>query len=345
MHAVHQLNISCQLELLNHISSSVPRRFNNKYPAFTNTGSLASTFFTTKIIKVKDKKLQVFVSSTYTDLIEERQAAVEAILSSGHIPAGMELFSAGDESQMTVIKRWIDESDIYLLILGGRYGSIDKLSGKSYTQLEFEYALEKSKPLFAVVINESAIDKKVEIIGRKAIEQDNPKLLKEFRELVLQNLVKFWDDKKDIKIAIHETISEFSYRKELLGWVRGDNIINAGILAEEIARLTKENSELRTSLINYQSDSNSTYSSLTYSQVKSLLEKEDAQVPNSEMNLFDFLIANGKHLVEYTTLGNDFTKPLKALIKYRMVINPSPYRYKFSEDGHNFYLKSLALGV
>lgn len=70
---------------------------------------------------MKDKKLQVFVSSTYTDLIQERQAAVQAILSAGHIPARMELFSAGDESQMTVIKRWIDESDVYLLILGSRY--------------------------------------------------------------------------------------------------------------------------------------------------------------------------------------------------------------------------------
>lgn len=79
---------------------------------------------------MKDKKFQIFVSSTYTDLKEERQAAVEAILSAGHIPAGMELFSAGDESQMTVIKRWIDESDIYLLILGGRYGKLNLNLGK-----------------------------------------------------------------------------------------------------------------------------------------------------------------------------------------------------------------------
>jgi hypothetical protein len=45
------------------------------------------------------------VSSTYTDLREERQAAVEAILTAGHIPAGMELFAAGDETQMNVINR------------------------------------------------------------------------------------------------------------------------------------------------------------------------------------------------------------------------------------------------
>jgi hypothetical protein len=86
------------------------------------------------------KKLQVFVSSTFSDLQEERQAAVEAILTAGHIPAGMELFAAGDESQMNVIKRWIDESDAYMLILGGRYGSIEPMTQKSYIQLEYEYA-------------------------------------------------------------------------------------------------------------------------------------------------------------------------------------------------------------
>src|SRR5262245_57179350 len=78
------------------------------------------------------KKLQVFVASTYKDLRVERQAAVEAILTAGHIPAGMELFTAGDESQMEVIKRWIEESDVFLLILGGRYGSLEPQSGKSY---------------------------------------------------------------------------------------------------------------------------------------------------------------------------------------------------------------------
>jgi Domain of unknown function (DUF4062) len=68
------------------------------------------------------RKLQVFISSTYSDLKEERQAAVEAILKAGHIPAGMELFTAGNKSQMTTIERWIDESDVFMLILGGDMG-------------------------------------------------------------------------------------------------------------------------------------------------------------------------------------------------------------------------------
>jgi nucleoside 2-deoxyribosyltransferase len=150
------------------------------------------------------KRLQVFVSSTFSDLIPERQAAVEAILTAGHIPAGMELFTSGDESQMDVIKQWIDESDVYLLILGGRYGSIEPKSGKSYTQLEYEYALSKEKPLFSCVIKDSALEIRVKAHGREVIETHEPQKLKEFRELVLSKMSRFWEDAKDIKIAIAE---------------------------------------------------------------------------------------------------------------------------------------------
>jgi hypothetical protein len=115
--------------------------------------------------KAMKKRLQVFISSTYTDLIEERQAAVEAILSAGHIPAGMELFKSGNETQLDTIKRWIDESDVYMLIFGGRYGSIEPRSGKSYTHVEYEYALEQGKPLFAVVIRDEALKSKSEKLG------------------------------------------------------------------------------------------------------------------------------------------------------------------------------------
>lgn len=193
------------------------------------------------------KKLQVFVSSTYTDLREERQAAVEAILTAGHIPAGMELFAAGDESQMKVIKRWIDESDVYLLILGGRYGSLEPKTQKSYIHLEYEYAIEKGKPFFAIVINEEFAKERVKAhpLGVGVFETENAAKLKEFRAQVASKMVRFWRDSKDIKLAILETMSEFSRREDLTGWVQGGESVNAGALAEEIARLGKENAELR----------------------------------------------------------------------------------------------------
>jgi hypothetical protein len=185
------------------------------------------------------------VSSTFADLKNERQAAVEAILSAGHIPAGMELFTAGDESQMEVIKQWIDESDVYLLILGGRYGSVEPRTGRSYTQLEYEYALGLAKPLFACVITEPALEQRVKTYGTSAIETENPQRLKEFRTFVLARMVRFWEDSKDIKIAVGETLSNLARREDLVGWVRPSHVANMPALADEIARLSKENAALR----------------------------------------------------------------------------------------------------
>ncbi len=289
---------------------------------------------------MKDKKLQVFVSSTFTDLQKERQAAVEAILSSGNIPAGMELFSAGDESQMTVIKRWIDESDIYLLILGGRYGSVEESSGKSYTHLEYEYALSQKKPLFSVVISEKALDEKIQNEGRLAFENKNPQLLESFRQIVLSNLVKFWDDKKDIKIAIHETLSDFAYRKGLVGWVRGDNNVDVGSLAEEIARLTKENYDLRDKLQNHNSNE-VFYGGLTFQQLEEMLDGEKVETESGNVDLIEYFLSIGTNLTPGIFTDS---KELRTLGKYKLVQevgDASTFRYIFTEDGHNFYLNAL----
>ena len=216
------------------------------------------------------KKLQVFVSSTYVDLKEERQAAVQAILTAGHIPAGMELFSAGDQSQMDVIERWIDESDVFLLILGGRYGSIEPESQKSYTHLEYEYALEKGKALFAVVITKEHLNEKITQFGMDVIETRNTDKLEEFRSLVSSKMVRFWGDSKDIKLAILETLSEFSRREELIGWIPGNQAVNTGELAEELARLAKENSELREKVSNLSSqlaNNQPNFNGLTYEEM------------------------------------------------------------------------------
>ncbi|HEU4881175.1 MAG TPA: DUF4062 domain-containing protein, partial [Longimicrobium sp.] len=222
------------------------------------------------------KKLQVFVSSTYTDLRDERQAAVEAILSAGHIPAGMELFTAGDQSQMDVIRRWIDESDVFLLILGGRYGSIEPRTKKSYIHLEYEYATEQGKPLFAVVLDEAALDKRVRKAGKSAIEIDNPEKLRDFRKIVLSKVIRFWSDLRDIKLAIHEKMSEFNRRSDLIGWIPGDQAVSAGLIAEELARVTKENGELRRQLAH--ATMSVTYNGLGYDELELLLANESVAV-------------------------------------------------------------------
>lgn len=196
-----------------------------------------------------NKKLQVFVSSTYTDLLEERQAAVEAILDAGHIPAGMELFKAGNESQLKTIYKWIDESDVYMLILGGRYGSIEPKSSKSYTQLEYEYAINKNIPIFAVVLSESYLTEKIKSLGlSKIMEQKSPDKYQIFKSLVMSKIVRVVDDCKDIKISVHSSIHHFLDVYSLTGWTR--NTVNEETvrLNLKIKNLVIENTVLKNKL-------------------------------------------------------------------------------------------------
>lgn len=192
------------------------------------------------------KKLQVFVSSTFTDLQSERQAAVQAILKAGHIPAGMELFTASDKSQWEIIKRWIDESDVYMLILGGRYGSVDKETGLSYTEMEYDYAVEQKKPLFSVVIKEDALETKLKTVGSSAIEQNDPQALKKFRVKVLSTMSAFFADDRDIKLAIHESLGDLGHQTNLVGWVSAAEIVDASALHAEISRLRQELDKAKT---------------------------------------------------------------------------------------------------
>lgn len=105
-----------------------------------------------------EKKYQIFISSTYEDLKEERRKVQDTILSMYQFPIGMEMFSAADEEQWEIIQETIDSSDYYVLIIGHRYGSIienGEYAGISYTQKEYRYAAEKQIPILAFLIDSS----------------------------------------------------------------------------------------------------------------------------------------------------------------------------------------------
>lgn len=226
------------------------------------------------------KKLQVFVSSTYTDLKRERQAAVAAILKSGHIPAGMELFTSGDQSQWNTIKAWIDESDVYMLILGGRYGSVDVASNLGYTELEYDYALQKGKPFFSVVITDSALDQKLREDGADAIEKINGLSLSKFRAKVMSSMCSFFDDEKDIKLCVHESLADFSASKELIGWVPGNSVVDTTPLFDEIKKLSEENLSLRSKLTEQERRSIQKSSS-SFEEMCEILEKTNIDIPDA----------------------------------------------------------------
>lgn len=168
------------------------------------------------------KKYQIFISSTFTDLLEERQAAVEAILKKGHIPAAMELFTAGNKTQWEVIKKWIDESDIYLLILGGRYGTINNETGLSYIEMEYNYAVENGKPYFALSLSDEILDKKpIEII--KDYDLKNPKYINFKKEIISKKMCAFPKNIDQIKSEINYSLDTLiiENKEKMQGWIKG----------------------------------------------------------------------------------------------------------------------------
>src|SRR5437764_2407185 len=173
-----------------------------------------------------EKKFQVFVSSTYTDLIDERQDTLKSILDLSHIPAGMEGFFAADEEQLKYIKRIIDQCDFYVLIIGGRYGSVDE-SGVSYTELECDYAVSKGLTVLAFVHEDiSTLPADKVDIAPSTIDR-----LDAFKEKVCQRrLVSFWRNREQLKSNIIISLSMAIRESDALGWVRGDAVASADIL-------------------------------------------------------------------------------------------------------------------
>jgi hypothetical protein len=176
-----------------------------------------------------NKKYQVFVSSTYEDLKNERQEIVEAILDAGHIPAGMEIFG-GAGTIIDTIKKWINESDIYFLLLGGKYGSIYCEEDISFTEWEYRYAKSINKPVCAIVLKDSMLYAKAAIDGGESIfEYDNKEKYEHFKKYVCSNgICKMISDIKGISGAvqshIRNVIEDDNYN--LVGWIRADTILD-----------------------------------------------------------------------------------------------------------------------
>ena len=187
-----------------------------------------------------DKRYQVFVSSTYADLQQERQKVIQALMEMDCIPAGMELFPAADEEQWEFIKRIIDDCDYYILIIGGRYGSLTP-EGISYTEQEYDYAMSLGLKVLAFVH-----EKPEEIpVGKSDIDPDLRDKLDAFRARVSESrLVKFWHSAAELPGLVALSLSKTVKLYPAVGWVRASNVSNDDLLLD-LNNLRKENEALR----------------------------------------------------------------------------------------------------
>lgn len=190
-----------------------------------------------------EKRYQVFISSTFADLQEERKAIMDAIMDLNCFPAGMEMFPANDSEQFEYIKTIIDDSDYYVLVLAGRYGSVAE-DGRSYTEKEFDYAKEKGIPVLVFVKR----DLENIPLNKTDSSEEKMKKLKNFIEKAMKNrLAKYWEDSKELKYEVHSSLSKAFKTHPRTGWVKG-NINNNESLLKQLNDLRIENDNLKNTL-------------------------------------------------------------------------------------------------
>ena len=195
-----------------------------------------------------EKKYQIFISSTFKDLKIARLKVRDAILSMYHFPVGMEMFGALDEDQWEVIKRDIDASDYYVLIIGKMFGSEVPGEGISYTQKEFRYAIEQGIPVLAFIMKDEAdVAKTYQETDKKRIEK-----LKTFRkEVETGRTVSYWSNPDELAGQVISSLARQIVRKQRPGWVRVSEFdiekSHAELLelTEKVRELESENADLR----------------------------------------------------------------------------------------------------
>jgi hypothetical protein len=150
-----------------------------------------------------DAKKTVFISSTYADLADHRRE-VWGVLESFRVTVrGMERFGARPEAPLDTCLAEVDQSDVYVGVLGFRLGSVDQRSGKSFTQLEYERALARDLAVLIYIADEETA-----LVRHSDIELDVAR-----REALAA-----------FKRALRDrhTISQFTSPEDLAGKVRQD---------------------------------------------------------------------------------------------------------------------------
>ncbi|MDO9532755.1 MAG: DUF4062 domain-containing protein [Deltaproteobacteria bacterium] len=195
-----------------------------------------------------DKRYQVFISSTYSDLKDERQQVMQTLLEMDCIPTGMELFPAADEEQFEFIKKVIDDCDYYLVIIGGRYGSTTA-DGISFTEKEYDYAVGKGMHIIALVHGNP------EVIPAGKTEMDPEARLKldAFRDKVSTGrLIKNWAKAEDLPTLVMRSLMSAIKSHPAIGWVRANSVANVELL-QQVNQLQQRNDQLTAELSTYKS--------------------------------------------------------------------------------------------
>jgi len=97
----------------------------------------------------------VFVCSTFSDLSEEREGVLDAIRRLKLQHDSMEFFGARAEQSIKTCLKEVRASDVLVVIVGHRYGSIVPNLGISYSEAEYQEGYGLKKPCLVYTRDEN----------------------------------------------------------------------------------------------------------------------------------------------------------------------------------------------
>src|ERR1051326_1503789 len=153
------------------------------------------------------QQYSVMISSTVLDLPQHREAVHIACHRQNVSPRMMEHLGVADVTSVEASLKMVDESDIYLLVLGTRYGTILPGYTESITELEFNRALERNKACLAFLMDTSkhpVVPDDVDV-GEKAAK------LHQFRDRVQDRhkLTGWFHSADDLRGLVVDSLSKF----------------------------------------------------------------------------------------------------------------------------------------
>lgn len=187
-----------------------------------------------------DKRYSVFISSTFEDLKDERRAVQDTVLSAGDFPVQMEYFPATDEAAFDLIKSLLDSCDYYILIIGGRYGTLDA-DGVSFTHKEFRYAASRNIPVL-VMLNGARGN--ISAAKTEATDEGKVRLEEFIVEASRGRTHKTWITMGDLQNGVLAALVHAKQTKPATGWVRG-NVVASLEALEELNSVRRENAKYR----------------------------------------------------------------------------------------------------
>lgn len=269
-----------------------------------------------------DVRYEVFISSTFEDLNEERRELIEATINLGHIPIGMELFNAADESQWDVIKRRISECDYYVVVISDRYGSIDK-DRIGFTEKEYDFAIASGKPVIGFVRSDDAI----KTLPYEQRESDNKDKLIDFRNKISARLYKKWSNKDDLAKVYYSSFAALIADKPQTGWVRRGSLVSENLQQQyvdvmnreaklrEIKNTLEEEIKILTKEIDKQKNESNDVEMFI-----ALLHKTSINTDNEEYSLAELLLTMSDFLVTRTQVS-EIVNETNIYLGYRYLPN------------------------